>query len=166
MAVRDATMKLPARIEQGFTYLLQGIIGLCFFCIFMLIIVLVILRYGFNSTIIGGNEFVVLLFIYTSSLGAAVIVGKKEHIAITWFIDKLPESLRNVVDIINYLLIAFINGIMILYSIQWISKTGNYLTAILRIPQLYAQVIVPIGCSVAILYCLYHVALVLYHKEA
>lgn len=154
-------MKWLVKTEKVLTRILEGIIVLCFFSILVLVITLVILRYGFNSTIVGGNEFVVILFIYTSALGTAVIIGKKEHIAITWFIDKLPSSIRKGIDILNFLLVAFINGVMILYSIQWIGKTGSYLTAALSIPQVYTQIIVPIGCGVAILYCLYHVVLTL-----
>ncbi|UCH63880.1 MAG: TRAP transporter small permease [Fidelibacterota bacterium] len=153
------------RIEYILTRILEGIIVLCFIVIFVLIIALVILRYGFNTTIIGGNEFVVMLFIYTSALGAAVIVGKREHIAITWFIDKLPSAPRKVVDIINFLSIAFINAVMIVFSIHWINTTGDYLTAVLRIPQLYAQIIVPVGCGVAVLYCLYQILLILSPRE-
>lgn len=152
-------------IEYTLTSILEGIIVLCFTGIFILIIALVILRYGFNTTIIGGNELVVILFIYTSALGAAVIVGRREHIAITWFVDKLPGAPRKVVDIFNFLSIAFINAVMIIFSIHWINTTGNYLTAVLRIPQLYAQIIVPVGCGLAVLYCLYQILLILCPRE-
>jgi len=158
-------MKWLSKTEQMLTRLLEGIIVLCFISILVLIITLVILRYGFNTTIVGGNEFVVILFIYTSALGAAVIIGKKEHISITYLIAKLPNSVRKVVDVFNFLLIAFINGVMILYSIEWIATTGGYLTAVLTIPQVYAQIVVPIGCGVAILYCFYHIVLTLYSKK-
>ncbi len=155
-------MNMLVKFEQMLTRILVGIIALCFLCIIILIITLVILRYGFNATIIGANEFVVILFIYTSALGAAIILGKKEHIAITYFIDKLPTSARKVVDVINYLLIALLNGVMIWYSFHWIKTTGSYLTAVLRIQQAYAQIIVPVGCCIAILYCLYHIILTIY----
>jgi TRAP-type C4-dicarboxylate transport system permease small subunit len=147
--------------ENILTRVLVGIISLCFLSIIVLVITLVILRYGFNSTIIGANEFVVILFIYTSVLGAAIVIGKKEHIAITYFFDKLPNSFKDAIYIFNLILIAILNGVMIWYSIRWISITGEYLTAVLRIQQAYAQTIVPIGCGVAILYCIYHVILTL-----
>jgi TRAP-type C4-dicarboxylate transport system permease small subunit len=154
-------MKNLIETEKYLSRALVGIISLCFFCIITLIITLVIMRYGFNSTIVGANEFVVILFIYTSALGAAIVIGKKEHIAITYFFDKLPNSIRNAVYIFDLVLIAFLNAVMIWYSIRWISITGDYLTAVLRIQQAYAQIIVPIGCGVAILYCIYHVILTL-----
>jgi TRAP-type C4-dicarboxylate transport system permease small subunit len=154
-------MKWFIETEKVFSRLLAGFISLCFFCIISLIITLVILRYGFNATVVGANEFAVILFIYTSALGAAVVIGKKEHIAITYFVDKLPIPYKKMVDILNYILIAFLNGVMIWYSLRWINITGSYLTAVLRIQQAFAQVIVPIGCGVAILYCIYHIILTL-----
>jgi TRAP-type C4-dicarboxylate transport system permease small subunit len=149
------------KTEKVFTRILAGIISFCFLCIITLVITLVILRYGLNTTIIGANEFVVILFIYTSAIGAAIIIGEKEHIAINYFIDKLPVSIRKAVDINNLILIAFLNGVMIWYSIRWIRITGEYLTAVLRIQQAYAQIIIPVGCGIAIFYCINHIILIL-----
>ncbi len=154
-------MKWFIKTEQVLTQILKKFIALCFISILILVITLVILRYGFNSTIVGANEFVVILFIFTSALGAAVVLGEKEHIAITYFIDKLPLSFKKAIDVLNFILIAFLNGAMIWYSINWIDITGDYLTAVLRIPQLYAQAIIPIGCGLSIFYCLYHIILTL-----
>ncbi|MCH8069622.1 MAG: TRAP transporter small permease [Candidatus Marinimicrobia bacterium] len=158
-------MKWLIKSERVFTRLMEYIISIFFFFIIILVITLVVLRYGFNTTIVGGNELIVILFIYTSAIGAAIIIGKKEHIAITYFVDKLPPQLKKLVDIFNLLMIALLNGVMIVYSIPWISKTGNYLTAVLGIPQIFSQIIVPIGCFMAILYCLFHIVLVLFPKR-
>ncbi|MEE8437371.1 MAG: TRAP transporter small permease [Candidatus Neomarinimicrobiota bacterium] len=160
-----ANLKWLVKSERVITRIIEYIISLFFFSIVILVIALVVLRYVFNTTIIGGNEIVVILFIYTSSIGAAVIIGKKEHIAITYFVDKLPPLQKRLVDIFNLLMIALLNGVMIVYSIPWINKTGNYLTAVLGIPQIYLQIIVPIGCSIAILYCLYHIVLMVSPKR-
>jgi len=154
-------MKWLIKIESIFTKILQAFVALSFLSIVIMIITLVILRYVFNTTIIGGNEFVVILFIYTSALGAAIIVRKREHIAITYFIDKLNTSYKKTIDVLNFLFIAFINGVMVYFSIPWIERTGSYTTAVLSIPQIFAQIIVPIGCGIAILYCFYHVILII-----
>ncbi len=154
-------MKRLIEFEKVLTCFLTGIISLCFVCIISLIITLVILRYGFNATIVGANELAVILFIYTSALGAAVVIGKKEHIAITYFFDKLPDTLKKMGEILNFFLIAFLNSVMIWYSFRWIKITGEYLTASLRIQQAFVQIVVPIGCGFAILYCIYHIMLTL-----
>jgi TRAP-type C4-dicarboxylate transport system permease small subunit len=154
-------MKWLKKIELVFTRLLEYILRLLFLCFLTLVIVLVFLRYGFNTTIVGGNELVVILFIYTSAIGAAVIIGKREHIAITYFIEKMSPLINRLVNILNFLLIAILNGVLIKYSIPWISKTGSYSTATLGIPQLYLQIIVPISCSIAIFYCFVQIILLL-----
>ena len=159
-------MKWFLKTEQMLTRLLEAIIVICFLGILLLVITLVFMRYGFNATIIGANELVVIMFIYTSAIGAAIIIGKNEHISITYFIDKLTPNYRKWVDIFNYLLIAVLNAAMIFYSIRWISLTGNYLTAVLRIPQYYAQIIVPIGAGIAIFYCISQIIKTLIEKRA
>lgn len=153
------------KTEKLLSRMLVGLIAFCLIGIVLLVIILVILRYGFNATIIGANELVVILFIYTSAIGAAVIIGNKEHIAITYFIDKLPPIARKIVDIINFLLIALLNGVIVWYAIRWINITGGYLTAVLRIQQVWAQIVVPIGCSIAILYCIFHIIIRIYPQK-
>jgi len=149
------------RFELAFTRFLEYMLRLLFLSLLILVIILVFLRYGFNTTIVGGNELIVILFIYTSAIGAAVIVGKREHIAITYFIEKLSPQINKLVQIINFLLVAMLNGALIKYSFAWISKTGSYSTATLGIPQLYLQLIVPISCGIAIFYCLVQILLLL-----
>ena len=150
-------MSWIARTEKLLSRILVGFLALCLLSIVLLVITLVILRYGFNSTIIGANEFIVIIFIYASAIGAAVVLGQKEHIAITYFIDKLPPAARRIIDTVNHILIAFLNGVMIWYGMRWINITGSYLTAVLKIQQAWAQIIVPLGCGIAIIYCIYHV---------
>ena len=147
------------RLEQVVTRLLEAIVTFFFFIILSITITLVIMRYGFNAAIIGGNEAMNYLFIYTTALGAAVSIGNGEHIKITYFVDKFNARSRNVFNILNYLLIAFINGVMIWYSLPWIRSTGYFESPVLRIPNWIVQISVPIGCSLVVLYCLNHVLL-------
>ena len=146
-------------IEQFVTRLLEVIVTLLFFVILCITITLVVMRYGFNSAIIGGNEAINYLFIYTTALGVAVSIGKVEHIRISFFIDKLKQTHRKYINIFNYIMIAFINAVMIHYSLPWIKSAGYFESPVLRIPNWTVQVSVPIGCSLVILYCLNHLIL-------
>jgi TRAP-type C4-dicarboxylate transport system permease small subunit len=147
------------QLEQFLTRLLEVIITFFFFAILSITITLVIMRYGFNAAIIGGNEAMNYLFIYTTALGAAVSIGNNEHIKITFLVDKLKARSRKFFNIMNYLLIAFINGVMIWYSLPWIRSTGYFESPVLRIPNWIVQISIPIGCSLVILYCLNHIIL-------
>jgi TRAP-type C4-dicarboxylate transport system permease small subunit len=142
------------RFKRILLIVLQGIITFFFFIILMLTILLVILRYGFNTAIIGGNEAMEYLFIYTTAIGAAVALGKREHIKITYFVDKLPLAVKGVVNVLDLILIGFINGVMIWYSIPWIKSVGSFESPVLRIPNRIVQASVPIGCGLVILCCL------------
>ena len=145
------------RFEQRLTGLLEVIITVFFFVILGLTIALVILRYGFNSSITGGNEAMEYLFIYTTALGAAVSVGKGEHINISFLVDKLPPTARRRANRLNYLLIGFVNGVMLWYSPNWIGSTGYFESPVMRIPNWVVQVSVPLGSGLVIVYCLNHI---------
>jgi TRAP-type C4-dicarboxylate transport system permease small subunit len=150
-------MKGSGAVVEYLSRFLEWVITLCFFVILMLTIILVVLRYGFNESIIGGNELMEYLFIYTTALGAAVALGRRQHIKITWFIDKLSPAFRRAADILGFLLIGLINGVMIYYSIPWIRTVGGFKSPVLRLPNRLIQIIVPIGCALAILYCIHHI---------
>jgi TRAP-type C4-dicarboxylate transport system permease small subunit len=145
--------------EKQLDRLLETVVTLMFFSILVLTILLVVMRYGFNSSIIGGNEAMEYLFIYTTALGAAVSVGKGTHIRISFLVDQLKGTPKRCVDTVGYLLVAFINVIMIYYSAPWIRSAGYFESPVLRIPNWLVQISVPLGCSLVILYCLNHVVL-------
>jgi TRAP-type C4-dicarboxylate transport system permease small subunit len=145
--------------EKRLDRVLETLVTLMFFSILSLTILLVVMRYGFNSSIMGGNEAMEYLFIYTTALGAAVSVGQGAHIRISFLVDQLKGFPRRCIDIVCYLLIAFINGVMIYHSLPWIRSAGYFESPVMRIPNWMVQVSVPIGCSLVILYCLNHVIL-------
>ena len=151
------------QLEKLVSRLLEFIITFFFFIILSITITLVLMRYGFNAAIIGGNEAMNYLFIYTTALGAAVSIGNAEHIKITFLIDRLKARSRKFVNIINYLLIAFINGVMVWCSLPWIRSTGYFESPVLRIPNWIVQISVPVGCSLVILYCLNHIILEIFN---
>jgi TRAP-type C4-dicarboxylate transport system permease small subunit len=151
------------QLKQFLTRLLEVIITFFFFIILSITITLVIMRYGFNAAIIGGNEAMNYLFIYTTALGAAVSISNGEHIKISFLVDKLKARSRKFVNIANYLLIGFINGVMIWYSVRWIHSTGYFESPVLRIPNWIVQISVPVGCSLVILYCLNHIILEIFN---
>ena len=55
---------LVLRVETGLVRLLECLLSITFMGIFALVVLLVVMRYLFNSTVVGGNEATVMLFIY------------------------------------------------------------------------------------------------------
>ena len=90
-------MKWKGRAKEWLDRVLDGVMGVAFFGMAVLIILLVILRYFFNSSIPGGNEALRFAFMYTTFLGAAVLLGRNEHIAIHLATKRLPDAVRRAV---------------------------------------------------------------------
>lgn len=146
------------RIFDAFEWLITSFLII----IFLLTVILVILRYVFNSSIIGGNELTTFLFIYTTAIGAAVAIPRNRHIRIDFFINKLHGWLRLALEVLVYLCIGAINAVMMVYSFDWISKVGSDLSQSLGIPLGVVKVSVPIGCFLALIFSLYAVFLILW----
>ena len=142
------------RIEQNLTRALEFMLAIALFAIVTIVVTLVVMRYVFNSSITGANEVITILFVYTTAIGAAVAVGKGEHISISFAVDRLPPRLRRCSDNLVLILIAVLNGTMVIYSLGWIEVTGNYLMPTTGWPRMLAQACVPLGCSLAVFYCL------------
>jgi C4-dicarboxylate transporter DctQ subunit len=108
----------------------------------------------FNTSIIGANEVITILFVYTTSIGSALAVKKREHITIPFLVNFLPPKARRWIDVIGLSLILLINGVMLFYSLSWIKTTGNFLMPATGWPRMTAQLCIPFGCGLSVLYCL------------
>ncbi|MEE4166657.1 MAG: TRAP transporter small permease [Desulfocapsaceae bacterium] len=159
-------MDILKRLKHLLTLVLDGVIASFFAFIIIITIVQVILRYVFNASILGGNEAMEALFIYTTAIGAAVAVRRRQHININYFVQLLPMLFQRLVDITVHILIAFLNGVMIYYSINWISKVGNNESPVMRVPEWIFQLSIPIGCGLVIIYCLIIIVLDIWDKRS
>ena len=123
----------------------------------VVVVAMVVLRYVFNSSVTGANEFVTILFVYTTAIGSALAVGKREHIAIGFAVEKLSSVNRRRVEIIGLIAMGVLNIVIVCYSIYWIRTTGDYLMPSTGLPRAVAQLSIPLGCTLAFVFCLLRV---------
>jgi TRAP-type C4-dicarboxylate transport system permease small subunit len=112
------------------------------------------LRYGFNESIGGANELATILFAYTSALGIAVGIAKRDHMAISWFNERMPAKARGVIDVVGLVLLAILNIVIFWYSLRWIGITGARMISVLHVPRWTAQIAIPIGTGASAVFCL------------
>ncbi len=141
------------RFEGMLVRALEFTFGICFFVMFALIVAQVTLRYGFNESIGGANELATILFAYTSALGIAVGIAKRDHMAISWFTKRLPPTTRKVIDVVGLMLLLLINLVIFWYSLRWISITGSRMISVLHVPRWTAQIAIPIGTGASVIFC-------------
>ncbi len=158
-------MDIIVAFEKWLTRILEWILVAIFFIFFAVVILMVVLRYVFNTTIIGANEGIVIAFVFTTAIGGAVAISRKEHISITYFIDKLPKRLNTGISLLGLALVALINAVVAWQSIYWIERTGGFMMPAMQLPQIVAQISVPIGCGLAIVYCLINFILLASGRE-
>ncbi|MGH1543238.1 MAG: TRAP transporter small permease [Arenicella sp.] len=152
--------------DKWLTKLLEYFLITLFFGFFVLLCILVIMRYTYGGIIVGGNEGITIAFIYTVAIGSALAITRQEHIAITFFIDFLPLPFKKMVFILQLLLIIFINVILIKYSINWITLTGAAPWVPLAFSQGYFQAAIPLGCGLVIFFCIVKILLTLAGRES
>jgi TRAP-type C4-dicarboxylate transport system permease small subunit len=139
---------------RGVARLIEVFITFLFFAITLMVILLVILRYFFKTTIIGGQEFVTFCFIYTTAVGAALALVKGEQIAIRVFLERLPIKAKLWMEKVNFFLIALLNAVVVILSIPWVRSIGHFPSPVLRIPQGVVLISLPVGCGLVSLYAI------------
>lgn len=145
------------RTTEKLGNILEVVIAVFFFVILATTITLVTLRYVFNTSIKGGYELTNYLFIYTTAIGAAISIGRHEHIKIDYFVNMLGGGTRKAADALVQLLVAGLNGVLIYLSIPWIRDVGSFESPVLRIPNWTVQIAVPIGSVFAIMFCILNI---------
>ena len=158
-------MSVWDRIEKGLTLAIDVVVSSFFALILLVTILQVILRYGFNQALLGGDEVMEGLFIYTTALGAATAIRRRQHISITFLVDRLPPVFNKAADVLVHLLVILVNVVMIHYSQGWIRQVGGHESPVMRVPEWLFQISVPLGCALVILYCLFNIFLILRREE-
>lgn len=126
-------------------------VGLLF--IAAIVVLQVLLSSCFNSSITGANEMITKLFVYVTAVGAAVAVGRHEHIAITFATEALSKLVQRWLDAIALVFVALVNAVVVAYSFHWINVTGHYVMPPTSLPRILAQLAIPIGSGLAVLFC-------------
>jgi TRAP-type C4-dicarboxylate transport system permease small subunit len=150
-----------SRLESLDRLLTRGltvVVTACFLVLAVLVVTLVVLRYVFNTTLIGGNEVTGYLFIYTTALGAAVSVATGQHIRIGIFVEALPRRARLLADALVLLLILALHAGLLFLSVEWLAAVGSFPIPVIRIPQGLVQMAIPLGCGFVMVFCLTRLA--------
>jgi TRAP-type transport system small permease protein len=145
-------MKWTRRAKSLLDRILDALVSLIFAGMTILIILLVILRYFFNSSIPGGNEVLRFAFMYTTFLGAAVLIGHDEHIAIHLLTRRFPRIGQRIIAVANDWIIVALHVYLLVLSFRWIAVTGGNLAEELDFPMRFVQIALPIGAGLAALY--------------
>lgn len=75
-------------------------------------------RYILSNPLPWPPEFGVYIYVWMSYIGAAVVLRRRKHISISFFVDIMPFVARTIINILVHLLALFFFAIIIRYSWQ------------------------------------------------
>lgn len=142
----NAFLHLMDRILAVVLGLLAGILTLG-------VIVSVFLRYVFGISYAWAEELLVMSFIATTFLGAALGLREKEHIVISLFADdgSIWNKARNSLAMIAVIIVC---TFIFRYSLIWMSRVGSIPSPATGIPYAVFYALVPVSFGISILYAL------------
>lgn len=105
----------------------------------------VIGRYLLGSSTSYTDEMARFLFIWVSLLGAAYVLGRRGHIAITGLINFAPARSRRIIDLLIFLLVVLFAAVILCVG------GGILVERALRLGQVSPAMLLPVGYVYAVI---------------
>jgi len=105
----------------------------------------VIFRYALLLPLFWTEEFARYCLVWSSLLGAGVALKRGEHIAVTFFADKLPKGIQMGTALFVQIFIAGLLGVVFWGGLYLVIITRHQLSPAMRIPMSWPYMAVPVG---------------------
>ncbi|WP_075604121.1 TRAP transporter small permease [Saccharicrinis aurantiacus] len=149
-------MILKKQIDKILEYVLVTLMGL----LILDVLWQVFSRYIFASPSSFTDELAGFLLMWVGILGAAYVVGQRQHLAIDLLLQKVKPSTQVKMSIfINICVVFFALTVMVIGG-AWLSITRfqfNVMSAALKIPLGYVYLLMPISGLLTIYYSIYYI---------
>jgi TRAP-type C4-dicarboxylate transport system permease small subunit len=119
----------------------------------------VLSRYIFGQASAQTEELMRYAIIWVSVIGGAYVYGEKGHLAITFFADKLNQTLAKWVSILIDTSVSIFSAIVLVYGgYQIVSATMIQISPGMGLPMGYMYMALPIAGFMFILYAIQHIS--------
>lgn len=112
----------------------------------------VIMRYFVNNPLVWLEEVQLMCFVWIAFFGAGAAFRTGNHVAIEFIVDKLPESLKKIAEVLIYVVVLAVLGYFFMQGsnlVKQMVRTGRT-TNIFKIPYEIIYSAFPIGCILMI----------------
>lgn len=139
-------MELMHNIRKG----IMKVLGVCIVFLFAMMTVVgtyqIVTRYFFNRPSTVSEELLTYTFTWMSLLAAAYVFGKRDHMRMGFFADKITGPAKKAIEVFVDILSFSLAGIVMVYGgIDITRLTLIQTTASLQVPMGYIYVVVPIS---------------------
>ena len=143
-------MEVLRKVRKGMDALVSGI---CVFLFAVMVIVgtyQIVTRFVFNNPSTISEELLTYTFAWMAMFASALVFGKRDHMRMSFLVDKIPAPQRKVLEIIiEVLVVAFAVIVLIYGGFTIMGLTMTQKTASLGIMMGVVYAVVPI-CGILI----------------
>lgn len=133
--------KLVDAVEQ-----LLDKVMLCLFVVMVAAIVWqVFARYMLEQPTVWSEELARYLMVWVTMLGSAYVLGRGDHVAVTVFVDPLPEPIRHAIALLRDTLTIGLMGALAWYGYGFAMLGGRKISTGLGLSMTYPYLAVPLG---------------------
>lgn len=124
---------------------------------FLLVVVAVIFRKAGHS-ISWYDEFAGYILVWVTFWGSVIALERKRHIGFETLVELMPKSIQNMVMLGVYLLLIFLNLVLIRYGWRLTTELSGETAITLPIPIGYINLVIPATASLMLILCLIQIA--------
>lgn len=149
----EESKNLYAKVGDGLDKISKSLAQLSVFVMVIVVILGVFMRYFMKSPLIWSDELAKYALVYMTFIGAPVALRSKGLAAMELVIEKLPQNLRKVAQIIVYILEILLIGFLFYYSIDLLFQDSvkNQISPGLQIPMTWVYFSLPFGIGLMLL---------------
>lgn len=118
--------------------------GTLFLVMFVVLIAQIVSRQIFDQPLKWSEELARFLFVYIGYLGVSAGIKDGQHVAITYFLEKLPPKIQRVMEIIFQLVILSILILMFVIGVRMTIRKIPVPIVSLKISYMYMYIALPI----------------------
>jgi TRAP-type C4-dicarboxylate transport system permease small subunit len=144
--------------------LIENIVILLMIAMFLLVVIAVIFRKAGHS-ISWYDEFAGYILVWVTFWGSVVALEKKRHIGFETVIELLPKFLQRMIMSFVYLLLIFLNLILIRYGWKLTTELSGETAITLPIPVGYINLVIPVAASLMFILCLIQITQLWVRRE-
>ena len=120
--------------ERQLLTLGDKVIALLFGVIACIMFTQVVFRYVFNNSLSWSEELIRFLFVWLTFLGGALAIKDNTHIAVEFFIERLPVKYLKYINILNHALITTFFAFMVVIGWCWVYHSRGLQSSALGLP--------------------------------
>lgn len=152
-------MKVLHKIRKGIDTVLSTVCVLLFAVMVIVGTYQIVTRFIFNSPSTVSEELLTYTFAWMAMFASAFVFGKRDHMKMSFLVDKLSKEKRRVLDIvIEVLIIVFAVAVLIYGGVTIMDLTMTQKTASLGVSQGVVYAVMPISGVLIAIYGILNIA--------